>query len=598
MPVQPRASSLVTMNARRMTSREVAQTFVIPPQYEEITSLDHTFLIGPRGSGKTTLLRMLQGQALMQWQHRRAHVYRRRVSYSTIFLPADRLWDAQMTGLVETTPEAEELATAAFGLQMLSAFVETALYRTASADEYGESVHLPAALRHVDEVEFVHACASAWLLNVSVPSLLGLQTALDQRLASVSSLLERARREAVPSPIWVATDALANLRFGIRAFNRYSRQPEHRWALLLDEMELAPQRIHQALTRSLRGGDPNLILKLSISPVDLREEKHADPRDPVAGHDYAAVYLLHGSRPGTKRFTDGLVRRLLQDSDREYRPLPRLLGSSSIDEPPMNGTRDTYAVGPKQALIARMGQEDPSFKEYLDRNDVDPSRLDELTYLKRSSTIRRVLPLLVYRDSLIEFKDGRPYHRPRRKNTDECFTGGDAVSTALEGNPRWIKTAFSRMILSYDLSSTPNIPRGAQYDSLHDLAKRFESLLSLLASGEGAGEISVLGLVNRIAEYFHAENTGPFRSDPPGSFVVGADVPEPLREALRAAIYAGAVIHLRSQGSPTLITNLVGERFRLAHLLSYRKLLELPLRTGKEVQLGKILAASKQDELF
>jgi hypothetical protein len=251
-----------------------------------------------------------------------------------------------------------------------------------------------------------------------------------------------------------------------------------------------------------------------------------------------------------------------------------------------------------------MREEDPSFAAYLDRRGVrDVGQIRELTYDQKSSTIRKAYPLLVFRDAILHFPKGEPVRRPRKKVT-ECFTGADAVISALEGNPRWIKAAFSQMLSAYD-EDRREIPRGTQYDVLYEAARGFESLLRLLPPDGADQRVSVLELVDRISNYFSQRTLGKFTADPPSVFTVGADVEEAILAALRAAIIAGAVVHVRSDSSPSVLSDLRGERFRIAHLLTVRDGFEIPFRLGKSISLSRILRApvtspqpSEDDMLF
>ena len=126
------------------------------------------------------------------------------------------------------------------------------VYRIAG---YGEDteVHLPADLRHRDEVELVAECAQAWRVPIQMPSLLGLQAALDLRLNDIAEIAEEGG-QVTEEHDWLRLAPISALTFGIRAFNRRTHQRYHRWALLLDEMELAPESVHRALRSGLRGG--------------------------------------------------------------------------------------------------------------------------------------------------------------------------------------------------------------------------------------------------------------------------------------------------------------------------------------------------------
>jgi hypothetical protein len=570
------------LNAKKLSPTEVAATFVVPPQYEQLVGPDHAFLVGPRGSGKTTLLRMLQGESLMAWNHPRADIYRRRVRYSSVFLPADRLWASQ----VSPSNSASPLGVAAFTAQLLYALVETMLYRLPNYTQANAILH-PAELSHRAEVDLVAECAEAWHLPVRSPSLLGLQGALDLRLSAIASQIELGATGNPDLGSWTKIAPVEALRFGIRAFNRHSRQVGHRWALLLDEMELAPEPVHHALRNALRGGEQSLVLKLSFSPFDRYAPATADVGDATPENDFRPIYLWYGTRVGSRKFTRGLWNRMMTEATGSSKAATAVLGPSTIDVSGSSSAKSYRVGGKHMELVQAMQRQDAAFARHLEAKGIDTTSPEALSYSQRSSTLRKIYPLLVFRDAVLEFEEGIPRRRQRKKYT-ECFTGADAVFAALEGNPRWVKAVFSTLLARYD--GTSPIGRGAQYDTLKEAAERFESLLRLLPVEGDGRDAPVLSLLDDIARYFSHRAFGEFTPDPPAAFRVDDKVPQSVIDALTTALSAGAVVHLRGKRSPVVLPDLYGERFRLAYLLTIRDGLEVPLRLGKTTNLSSILA--------
>ncbi len=564
-----------TFNAKKMTAIEVANSFVVPSYFYNLAAKDHCYIIGPRGSGKTTLLRMLQGETLMGWTGNRADATRRAIDYSSIFLPADELWASQ------TDPAT---ANAAFTAQMLYAFVEALLYRTSPIDRYGNRIHLAVELSYSQEVDVAKQCIDAWGLEGATPSLMGLQKALDLYLTRVSS--GRTDGETALEK----SDAMSLLAFGVRAFNRAVGQPEHEWALLLDEMELAPAEIHKEVVSFVRGGTANLILKISMSPFDRYMHQFGVGGGPIPGHDFQTIYLSDQSLREIRTLTNGLWNEGLRARQLPHAQLVDALGTT---DRPLE-YRDLYRDRPNPytelpEFLRYVQSHDKDFARWLRGRRIDVDTLDDLSYNERSATIRKVLPLLVFRDALVQYRrDGKAVRRSRKKSV-EPFTGANAVTRALEGNPRWIKVAFSRMLNFYD-TRTRAVSPGFQFDALSELANRFEALLRVLPRRQTtASAISVPGLVNVIADYMNAQNTGDFSPDPQNCFTVDGNLRPEIFDALVLGLYAGAFVHVRNRRSPAVLSDFRGERFRLAYLLGIRDRREYPLRLGKDVALSHIL---------
>jgi hypothetical protein len=572
-----------------MSSKAIADTFVIPSQFNQLIASDHCYLVGPRGSGKTTLLRMLQGETLGAWRHARADHYRDEVGFSSIFVTADRLWAAQAD--YESSDEhRSSLGTAAFATQLQVALVETLLYRLGRAG-HGNILH-PAFLSLNAEHDVVVALADAWGVQPRSADLEVLATSLDKRILQIGNILDpSARTSSEMTKDVLAALALSPveaLRFGLRTINRALGEPEHRWALLLDEMEIAPPSLHRYLADQARGGARELVLKLSFSPFDrfatFRGETAAAA---AAGHDFRPIYLWSGNRRGMVRFANSMFMSMAEGRIAPGKTATDVLGVSVAD-----ATGTTWNVAgyesesDKLDFLRDMERLDQSFRDYLGRRGVDLDGVDEMSYNRKSATLRRFFPLLVFRDAIIDFERQPPGRRSRKKIPE--LMGKDAVFAALEGNPRWMKAVFGQMLGL--LSDGGRIEPGDQYDALDDAAGRFESVLKLLPVDRRFPPIKILAVIDTIAAYFSRRALGPFSADTPTAFVVDDGVADSIQEALRIALYAGAVIHLRNKNSPPVLSTLVGEKFRLAYLLTIRDHLEVPMHLGKSVQLSRILA--------
>jgi hypothetical protein len=593
----PERALFEVLNAKKLSSEEIAASFVISPQFEKIIGPDHSFLIGPRGSGKTTLLRMLQGETLMFWTHKRAQDIRDRVRYSSIFVPADQLWSSQFSGRKgeagSPNPNRESLGLAAFTTQVLAGLIETLQYRT-DYFERGHEVHQPASLSDDAEFELVLACSKAWDLQPVALTLNALLTALDLRFQNIALALESARDIELRLKMderfdrWIELSPVNALRFGIRTINRLTAQPHHRWALLLDEMELAPASVHRALTQNIRGGEQSLVLKMSFSPFDnFISAAFQGVGAATPDNDFRPIYLWSGDRRGGRKFAAGMFSSIWYETFKTIRDPSQMLGPSMIDASGRNGGKEDYAAeSPRMKLIQRMNDVDPSFAQFLLRRGIDLSHPEKITYNQRSSTLRKAHPLLVFREALLNFDSGMPKPRGRKK-IDEVFGGEDVVYACLEGNPRWMKAVFGQMISSSE--GVGRIPYGAQYDALKDAADRFQALLGLLATGSGDGRSRVLPIIDAISRYFNRRALGEFSADGPTTFVVDEEVGPEVHAALRVALNAGAIVHIRGTKSPAVLSDLTGERFRIAFLLAIRDGLEIPLRLGKSVHLSRIL---------
>lgn len=561
-------NSMDSLNAKRMTADQVASTFVVPAGFERISSQDNVYVIGPRGSGKTTLLRMLTDESLMAWKGREADQARQRIQYSSVFVPADELWASQAS-----IPDVR----AAFAAQLMLAVVEAMAHRI-SGDV---NVHLPASLAPRDEAELATHLGTLWGMPNVAGGFNGLQAALEVFLAD----LPRLNRSQHPLS---GAESLRLVVLAVQAFNRAVGQVGHRWALLLDEMELAPPEVHGMVTGFVRGGSPIVSLKISMSPFDRYMEYYGDEARPAPGHDFQTVYLSGQSSRDLRTLTYGLWAEALRARGWPHQDMTGVLADREYSRRE-RAARDSTGI----ALVASMAERDEELRKWLHRRDIDLNNAARMNYFQRSSTIRKIAPLLIYRDALLNFRDGNPVLRSRKKSY-EPFTGASAVVTILEGNPRWIKSAFSQMLEYYDARKA-SISQGFQLDALQDVATRFEALLRVLPTRQGTGAAAPpLQLVDAVARYLRQRNLGRFSADAPNSFVVDRRTPPEVEKGLLLALYAGAIVHLRDRQSPAVLSTFTNQRFRLTHLLSVRDGKELPLRLGKDVNLSSVLAPASR----
>ncbi|WP_412873966.1 hypothetical protein ACL00U_06370 [Curtobacterium poinsettiae] len=558
-----RELSFEAFNAKKLTASEVAKSFVVPDTFRSIAGTDHSYLIGPRGSGKTTLLRMLTTESLNAWQGAEAKEIKKQINFWSVFLPTDQLWSQQAS---------ESHARSLFALQGLYAFTESASYL--SLPSSGSGVRIGPG----EERKLVTNLAEGWGLDVAAPTLLGLQQEVDRRLIAVG------RGDQTALELGNGT-ALSLLDFSVRTFNRVVDRVGKKWALLLDEMELAPRVIHEEVNAYVRGGSGELLIKVSMSPFDRFIDSDQSSGVPVPGHDFRVVHLSGQARHDIERITIGLWRETLKSRGLPAISMERALGGSTFDY----GYRGKTSKARIAAYLEDAYLEDNSFAEWVRRRRVDLAHIDEMTYQEYSATVRKVYPLLVFRRSLLNFSDGNVVGRRSGRRATDPFVGVTAVTTALEGNPRWIKIAFSEMVDHWDMKRS-QVSAGYQLSALLGLSSRFEALLRVLPRPESmAHSMSVMDLVNVVAKYMSDANLGSFHADPVNVFTVDRNAPPPVLDAIITGLYAGAIVHVRDRLSPDVLDTFAGQRFRLAYVFGLRPGREFPLRLGKDVRLSSIV---------
>lgn len=605
MTTTPAPSIFETINAKALKPTQVAQTFVPPAQFDELVKRRNTVIVGPRGSGKTTMLKMLQQPALESWNHPRADEFRSRIDYSTAFISTDVSWGAQVRALGEGKLDEEthrRLGIAAFTTHVLRALVQAFLYRVGS-----EGVSVQQAFRRIrlsaeNERELVLEIASSWELTPTIPSLLSLRQALSKRLVGIRTL---ASQEATlgPSgrPARIAALSYLHLHFlqsaslGVEIFNDSVNQHDEKWALLFDELELAPDWIREELVRHLRGSDDRFLLKLALSPFEREIGEFESAHGAAPGHDYDQIPLWYAHKQDGYPFCEKLWYGMLREKEMPEVSPGELLGRSYFETTPDEWRRTGTAYGPNSRwgkLFIRMAKEDPSFRRYLRKKGIDPFQLHRLEGGERAAEIRKIAPVLAVRDYFRSYEDSStPSARTRSRKQRTLYSGADALFAITEGNPRWFLGLIDALLTNRESVTAP-IPPTVQAGQLIQAAQRFSALLRTIPLPEGTADRhdrGLLTIINQIGDFIHDQVVNEdFTPEPPGTFIVDSNTSEAMLYLLGRALNAGALVYVPDDKAQVILTSLRGKRFRLSYLLS--PLHKTPLRLGRGVALSKILS--------
>lgn len=552
-------------NAKNVPFNIVANGFVEPTSFSEIAGFGHCYLCGPRGCGKTTLLKMLTGKALMAVPEKSpASRWKNIISYSSIFVPADGLWNSQTN---------EKNSIAAFAAQILRKFVVEMKYRASETDEYSHPVHLPVTLDEAEQLEISKYCAEAWGFHNIAPGFNGLINALDNYSLNITQDSTLSTK-----------DPLQLLLVGIRAFNTIVDEPDRRWALLVDEVEIAPQVILETLSSFVRSGAQELILKLSMSPFDRYGDTFKKTGRPFSGNDFREIDLSSFSDKDLRKFTSGIWDSLLNENDMEGTDELRVVLGETQWRRAYEKNYTAYKEKTKE-LLSDAKENDPTFKDWLKRKEIDINKLSKYSYNEISATIRKVRPILFFRQAFMKEAGAK---RTRRE-LPELYSGYDAVVTMLEGNPRWIVTAFYEFLKKY--REVGEVDPGFQYNVLLEIAKNFEALLEVTPDQTGENDVGILDIANAVSDCYHSDLIGTFTADPKSSFVIDNEAVSVYKIPLVRGLYAGAFMIAKSSSKLKIGDSLSGQRLRLSYLLAIRTDQEFMTRqTGKSKQLSKILS--------
>lgn len=576
-------------NARSLPPADIARSFIPPePHFVRLLSRSHTLVLGPRGSGKTTLLKMLTLRALQGWTHPSAEKYIRQIKFNAAFVPADVAWGKQIDALekLNFTPLRKEAAFVVHTLRALIHAMREAI--ELHRERHSEYIsHLAAAMSHVQEEQFVKLISTSLNIKPALNTLLGVEVALEERLDAINL--------GDDDNTFTVDSFRSKISLIISAFNGVVGESDRRWALLFDELEIAPTRIKSFLLSGIRSIDERLIVKLAIAPyMDDVGFEHT-PTSPQPLHDYHTVQLTYPNKDDATQFSAELFlttfHRLGIDITSLADAFQAPVGIKGF------GRRSNNSSKRKSIPIEfrSLAKKDESFQRYAtDRKLFDPGY--QFTENNVAQDIRKVLPIVVARDYYLRFfKDGK-YVADRSRKSYSLYAGYPSIVEITEGNPRAILTLVGPLVQAYKQSLGQDdkklIPASLQSQAIRRVELLLTSLLQVIPldiEGFKPGK-GLLDFVDQVGRAFEDRLLRrPFTADYAGTFLLDNNVTPSVVSAVGKALNAGAIIHVPHPGGgpDSLLRGLKGQRFRLSYALAPRYRLLLTL--GAQVNLSKLL---------
>jgi hypothetical protein len=599
---------LTAFNARTMPVRQVVESFVENDAFTRLLRPVNTLLSGPRGSGKTTLMKMLQPMALELWTASSAISVSEQIPYTGVFIATDRTWKRQLephgSGGSPYEPKLRLIANAAFSMHVLREIIVAMQHRLSSPSP-GLVRRSRAVLSPEGTYRLTANLARVARLDSFEPSLDGLVDALTIRLANlraVQNALKTGTSTVVPK--WSNIDALSAAEASIDIFNRAVKQDDHQWALLFDEMELAPTELVMSLLDAMRGQPRNILLKLSLSPVQPELSMLHLPHAGVHGQDFELIQLNYARQGDSLHFGGEMLRSAIQRRGLPNIDRTQLLGRSLFsssdegaggqDREEMTSRRNNpYRKGsPLWKRYHSLAQIDPSFASWLARNGVDLNGLDGLDPIARAAKLRKVRNLVVVRQHYRSLRAGR-----RSRKSYELYVGADTILALCDGNARLLTALIVQLLGQTYSSYVPALPLSTtrQSQAIESIIKRFFALVYAaeavnLPSG---GKVTLADLIHRIGESLASGVVeDPFSDNAPLTFFVDRRTSPQVIRLLQLGLNVGAFVHIPKRPDYRVPLDLQGEQFRLTYVLA--PYFGLPVRLGPSVALSSLLAYSRR----
>lgn len=576
-------------NARGLSPQMVARTFVPPPQFESVSAVSNCILVGPRGSGKTTLLRMLDPRAVIEMGS--SQPGRRLIDYVGVFVPIDTAWVSSLTNTlqIEDGEDASGVYLAVYSLAVARALVDIMRWRVSGIAK-GTQFHVELSSER--EIELAGLISNLWL-GVKARSLLELRLIISSEIAGLPRRWQRSANEERKRLVADLLNPLDSAAGACDLFNVISGEEGRKWALLCDELEIAPESVQKMLFGALRAAPQPLLLKYSITPrcriplVDYDDQ-------PISANDYDLVPLTYATRDEgmpereRERFCVAIWSSVLKEVyptklEALSNPFKVLELPSAPGRSERNKSRDEGEDLDRRFgyMFRELANKDPSFAGFLQKKNVCLEDLDRTSSSVKDSVIRKVRPLVEIRNYYLSGSGGIGRRSSRKSLAPYC--GAKRLFALSEGHPRWLKYTLAAMLGSVKDSNVISVADQSRElsNSLHRIESRIHAL--------PAKGMSTRELLDVVGGYFQRQVLGEnFRADPALSFIVDEAVSPDVLFCLEQALYIGAVIPMRGDLQKIFSTGLAGQRFRLSNWLA--PLYKLPLVAGKSVNLSSVLS--------
>ena len=593
----PQSRSFQAFNARFLSAEEVSKTFIPPPQYNSLVETNHSVLIGPRGSGKTTLLKMLQLRSLAFWNHPSASATRESIAFHSIFLGTDVLWGSQLEAgsrSISDDHKRAQVRRTSFRLHLSLAFLKSlADARDIQLVSTSELSRFFIDLSDEAETELAKKLSEIWLVTPTVYSLSGIRTAIRAQLSKLQIVIDDLIGDPTCTvPDFVKLHPVAPVINGVEETNEVVGQSSRRWAILCDELEIAPEMIRRDLFELLRSTSHNVIFKFSLFPHTSELDELNSANAPESGNDYQILDLSYPYKEAAYPFCKNLFDGMIEQASGPPADGPEnVLGEGWFDGGRSSRRTTSSNLKPPHGKIFRravkLEKQDVGFRRWLRERGF---RLREVAELEENvqAQFRKAIPFILTR---AEFVSSKGNFRSRKAST--IYTGPYSLFAISEGNPRIFINLMRPLITEY-ARKKGTVSESAQTASIDATIHRYKASLSAIPTVGKDDVQSIMQLVDVIGRFLQSDQLlEDFRPEPYSTIEVDDEVSKEILGLVGRAINAGVLIRMpEERGAGSNLENrsseLIGTRLRLAYTLS--PTYKLPLTVaGQSVKLSTVL---------
>lgn len=607
-----------SLNARSLEFPDIGRSFVLHPKFAKLAGPDNVILIGPRGSGKTTMLKMLTPEALSYWnvQDEREKQIKRGIDYLAIYIPMSKILkddlDSRIRGSKLDRNDLSKVIKHIYWWNIVESVIEM-LYYLIKQRNFDEN----------KEYYLVKAISKRILAEHSAVY------SVDSLLTEIADLAfsSRCRLDSESISDLVDVDIISRLDPLFRVINEHFKfPPSQKYALCFDELDIYTSDFSTAMIRSLRGGSVNVILKLTLAPIQEIEISSLKEYSPRQTHDYEDIYLWPYSDVNTQessteeieylQFSESLARQTLQGilGRQDEIDLNKLLGNFSYknafkyiqtSEIENNIFKGLELEKMKESdltrvLFERLADIDPSFGLLLEKRGVSFKSITTIKRKLSSEVIRKMKEVVFNRLIVSKYDTEKGKWVLRTTRVPIQYHGKEIVLKSIDGNPRYLKKLMEFISSEVEFSNGQalQVPIEKQARALNRIQSIFFERLKSIPVGDDKHEKNVGKLISDIGEYFSGEMNLVHWKSP--SFYSCLSIPN-IREiqhyelVFRKALNNGALL-LIGETNLTKLNTVKNKKMRLSYILHIH--FKLPVRKYESISFEQIIKPDGGYSLF
>lgn len=309
----------------------------------------------------------------------------------------------------------------------------------AAARTFKDRIIYESTVNSQIEAELCTLLIRQWRLPKMIPCLDVVIIALKARVAEIRRILNEAifqnsTDEQIGNlPDYFHLDYLAELDVACSAFDTfYKLKSSPKWALCLDELEIAPTWLQNLAFSQQRSTEEGFLFKLSTSPIP----KTLGLTEARPKQDFRLICIWNHAGRDDKGFEESLARSVLKRRLGADIEPEAMFGRSDLVVEAENNEVGKYGRGSAEWNLFREASKwDESLRALLKEASLDPNDPVTDDIKVRDSLLRKAKPVAILRSAFLKEREpGRLVKRSRKLAT--IYYGCEVIYRVSDGNPR------------------------------------------------------------------------------------------------------------------------------------------------------------------